>query len=131
VQKIITNSLGKLESLSLKNILLGAFVIRLLWIVFFPVAPQSDYLWYFQRAMSIATGAGYAINGTSTAYWPIGYPLFLGCLLRLSWINTAFPLLINVLLSTYTIYFLYRIALLWGLTKAGAKGASVFFCCLP
>lgn len=127
VQKFITDSLVKLESLSLKSILLSAFVFRLLWIIFFPVAPQSDYLWYFQRAVSIATGAGYAINGTPTAYWPIGYPLFLGCLLRLSWNNIAFPLFINVVLSTATIYFLYRVALSWGITEARAKGAAVFF----
>ena len=42
--------------------------------------PLSDAKWYFDRAVSIAHGNGYAFDGIPTAFWPIGYPGFLAIL---------------------------------------------------
>lgn len=40
----------------------------------------SDAGWYLHRAISIASGRGYSEGDLPTAYWPIGYPAFLGAL---------------------------------------------------
>jgi 4-amino-4-deoxy-L-arabinose transferase-like glycosyltransferase len=50
-------------------------------IFFVPVEMTSDASWYFNRAVSIASGEGYSEAGHPTAYWPVGYPGFLGILL--------------------------------------------------
>jgi hypothetical protein len=40
----------------------------------------SDAIWYFDRAVSIVHGNGYAFDGVPTAFWPVGYPGFLALL---------------------------------------------------
>jgi 4-amino-4-deoxy-L-arabinose transferase-like glycosyltransferase len=52
-------------------------VVRLLWIGLVDTPQVSDYKWYYERAVSIAEGRGYSVNGIPTAYWPVGYPSFL------------------------------------------------------
>jgi hypothetical protein len=47
------------------------------------VTPASDFEWYFARAIGIAQGAGYAQSGVLTAFWPVGWPGFLGGVLLL------------------------------------------------
>src|SRR5215831_20037442 len=42
--------------------------------------PVSDAKWYFDRAVSIVHGNGYAFDGIPTAFWPVGYPGFLALL---------------------------------------------------
>ena len=37
----------------------------------------SDAGWYIDRGMELASGEGYHDGPWPTAYWPIGYPLFL------------------------------------------------------
>ncbi|MFL5283237.1 MAG: hypothetical protein ACJ8AW_20165 [Rhodopila sp.] len=49
-----------------------------------PLEQSSDFLWYYQRAMEIASGAGYADGGVLTAFWPVGWPGFLGILFTLA-----------------------------------------------
>lgn len=44
---------------------------------------SSDASWYLNRAMGIANGEGYSEAGYPTAYWPVGYPGFLGVLFYL------------------------------------------------
>jgi hypothetical protein len=52
---------------------------RLLWILAIPAVPMNDTAIYLARALSIASGDGYIYpDGTPTAYWPVGYPAFLG-----------------------------------------------------
>src|SRR5688572_14083563 len=92
-------------------ILLCALCIRLAWIFWTDARPISDFSWYYGRGLTIAEGQGYSVNndglplwkpGTPfaqpapTAFWPVGYPAFLGGLL---WITRALgePLLISKL----------------------------------
>jgi hypothetical protein len=42
------------------------------------VVPTSDFEWYFDAAKSVAAGAGFADKGQLTAFWPPGWPGFLG-----------------------------------------------------
>jgi hypothetical protein len=45
------------------------------------VVPASDFEWYFDAARSIAAGNGFTDKGILTAFWPVGWPGFLGGLL--------------------------------------------------
>jgi len=60
----------------------SAMVLRLLWIFLVNPPQVSDFVWYYDRAVDMAKGRGYAVNGIPTAYWPVGYPGFLGLLFR-------------------------------------------------
>lgn len=63
-----------------------ALAVRLAFLVAVPSQPVTDFDWYFERAASIARGEGYAVNGTPTAYWPVGYP---GALAAVFWLTGA------------------------------------------
>ena len=52
-------------------------LLRVAIILSVPVHPTSDELWYYNRALSLASGQGYVQNGIPTAYWPVGWPGFL------------------------------------------------------
>jgi hypothetical protein len=45
-----------------------------------PIDQHSDSLWYYSRGISIGSGQGYYEGGIPTAYWPPGWPGFLGLL---------------------------------------------------
>lgn len=64
------------------------------------VTPTSDPGWYFDRAREVAQGAGYAQDGVPTAFWPVGWPGFLGGLLRLFGPEVVVGELANLVLST-------------------------------
>jgi hypothetical protein len=57
-------------------------VLRLgvIWLV--PIDQHSDMLWYYDRAVGLASGNGYSREGVPTAYWPIGWPGFLSLIFR-------------------------------------------------
>lgn len=57
--------------------------MRLLWIGLVHADQVYDWIWYYQRGVSIASGHGYYVDGIPTAYWPAGYPGFLGGLFYL------------------------------------------------
>ena len=52
--------------------------LRLALIFALPIDQYSDSLWYYARGLSIASGGGYSEGGIATAYWPPGWPGFLG-----------------------------------------------------
>jgi hypothetical protein len=64
------------------------------------VVPMSDFGWYFDAARSIAAGAGFADKGVLTAFWPVGWPGFLGGLLWLFgshvWVGQCANLVLSV-----------------------------------
>ena len=68
-------------------LLLLALVVvipRLLWIAAMPAIPFTDFAAYDGFAQRLAAGRGYATPaGIPTAYWPVGYPLFLAAIYKL------------------------------------------------
>src|SRR5215813_11691166 len=81
--------------------------------------PVSDAKWYFDRAVSIVHGNGYAFDGIPTAFWPVGYPGFLALLFWIALFRilvlTAFPNFIfyqNLLLSEMLMTAILSISLL-------------------
>lgn len=67
------------------------------------VVPTSDFGWYYDRAQDIAAGRGFAEGGVPTAFWPVGWPGFLGGLLRLFGPHVFVGQAANLLLSTAVI----------------------------
>lgn len=65
-------------------------VLRLAPIYFLPILQVSDNLWYFHRAVAIASGHGYSENNIPTAFWPVGWPGLLGIVF---WLTTPSPVI--------------------------------------
>lgn len=59
------------------------FVVRLLWILGVHNVQVSDFHSYLVWGKSIAAGHGMILNGHPTAYYPMGYPVFLGLVFKL------------------------------------------------
>lgn len=91
--------------------LLAGLSARVLWIAIFDPTPVSDFGWYYARALGLAAGAGYSVDGVPTAYWPVGYPAALGAMLRLFGPSPLVGRVFNVLLSVGILALVHGIAL--------------------
>lgn len=60
---------------------LGAFALRLTFVIPVRPLPVSDFGWYFDRAIALSHGLGYTLHGLPTALWPPGWPYFLAGLM--------------------------------------------------
>jgi len=90
--------------------LISGVVLRLLWIWFVTTPQVSDFVWYYHRALSIAEGHGYSVDGIPTAYWPVGYPGFLGVLFRLCGPSLLVAKLVNIILYTGGVLLIYWVS---------------------
>jgi len=90
-------------------ILLVAAALRLVWVMYSPVLPVSDFEDYRRLAVSIVEGEGYAYHGQPTAYRPVGYPLFLAGVFWLSGSSEMAAKLAQVLLGVLTVYLTYHL----------------------
>ncbi len=87
-----------------------AAAMRLVWILLFHPNPVSDFSFYFRSAESIAQGFGYSAHGEATAYFPIGYPLFLGMLFRVFGVSMSVVETANLICSIGSLALAYWIA---------------------
>ncbi|KPQ01358.1 glycosyltransferase family 39 protein [Marinobacter sp. HL-58] len=93
---------------------------RIIWISLVDTSPVSDTMVYLSRAMSIAAGEGYVYpDGKPTAYWPVGYPAFLGSVLWLAQGSLLAGKLVNIVLYIVTAFIFFRIARLYQKTGIG------------
>lgn len=111
--------LSRLQSASrsiwiLPAILVLALVVRLAWVFVFPTRPYADSEWYFRTASELATGHGFVYDVEShkpLAAWPVGYPLFLSLLFRVTGPSEQVAILANLALSVLCVALTYFIAL--------------------
>lgn len=68
---------GRKDARAFAAVTLGALVIRLAFVLAVRPVPVSDFAWYYDRAIGIAGGAGFTLQGHPTALWPLGWPYFL------------------------------------------------------
>ncbi len=87
-----------------------AFAIRLCWILIFHPNPVSDFAFYFRSAESITRWYRYAPYGVATAYFPIGYPLFLAMLFWVFGVLVTVAQTANLILSVASLVLAYWIA---------------------
>ena len=82
--------------------------LRASLILLVPLEISSDAAWYLSRASSIAAGEGYTEGGYPTAYWPVGYPGFLGVLFYLFGQSALVGQAANLLMAAGHIFFAAR-----------------------
>ena len=127
-------------------ITLVGMMIRLFWINWTDTVPISDSGWYFEKALRIAAGEGYVQDNTDfplwdenpvvqpgpgipTAFWPVGYPAFLGALFFLfgRWAEPMqIAKLADVLLSTGLLWLTFACSRrLFQSTRAALVGVAI------
>ena len=91
-------------------LILFAFVLpRIALLVAASGLPTGDAKWYFDRAVSIAHGDGYTVDGTPTAFWPVGYPGFLSLLFSIFPESPETGLVANFFLGAITVVCAFHI----------------------
>ena len=97
-----------------------ATVVRVVWLQRVDTQPVTDFQWYFLRAVSISQGHGYAVDGVPTAYWPVGYPGFLGLAFMVAGASVALGKALNTLLVLACLVLTWRLGTV--LFRSGAVG---------
>lgn len=87
-----------------------AAALRLGWLVTIPTQPVTDFDWYVLRAVAIARGEGYSVNGIPTAYWPVGYSGALSLIFRFTGESIPVAKALNLLLILLSLGLSARLA---------------------
>jgi len=90
--------------------LLVGFLLRFVWILLVDPKPVSDFDWYFAKGMDISQGRGYHAHGAPSAFWPVGYPLFLAGLFSVFGRSILAARIANILLYTGILALSYGLA---------------------
>lgn len=107
-----------------------AFLLRLTWNLTVHTYPISDFAWYHERAVALMQGQGYSFHGRPTAYWPIGYPLFLAVLYKIFGPHLYIAKAFNIIMSSVTVGLTFLLGRnLWGFT--GGLCAGILLAILP
>lgn len=91
--------------------LLVAVMARQWWLNLVDTQPVTDFDWYFERAVSIMNGHGYAVNGDATAYWPVGYPAVLAVAFKVFGATVAVGKALNTALTLGCVVLCWILAL--------------------
>jgi 4-amino-4-deoxy-L-arabinose transferase-like glycosyltransferase len=75
-----------------------SILCRIGWVCFVRPEPVADAKWYYERALGLAAGNGYVIDGQATAFWPVGYPAFLAAIFSIFGASLTIARLANVVL---------------------------------
>ncbi|MBS1715097.1 MAG: hypothetical protein JST30_12255 [Armatimonadetes bacterium] len=103
-------------------VLLLAIAVRVVWLQRVDTQPVTDFQWYFLRAVSISQGHGYAVDGRLTAYWPVGYPGFLGLAFLVAGASVALGKVLNTVLVLACLVLTWRLGAV--LFRSGAVGVG-------
>lgn len=115
LQRRHTFTASLFQVLDSRTFLPGCFILfvalRAALIFFIPLETgYSDAGWYLARAMGIASGEGYSEGGYPTAYWPVGYPGFLGVLFYLFGHDPFVGKIANLLMTAATFFLQLELA---------------------
>jgi 4-amino-4-deoxy-L-arabinose transferase-like glycosyltransferase len=111
--------------------LLSGVFLRILWIWLVNPDQVSDFLWFENRAESIASGQGYSVDGVPTAYWPVGYPGFLGLVFKAFGPSVILAKLINIALYMATIVLTYILSVEIFKAESASRIALCILCFYP
>ncbi len=96
---------------NIKNLLILAILLRVIWACLVPVVPVSDSFLYDVFAQSIATGNGYAFpNGDITVYWPVGTSAIYAVIYKIFGISFLPIVVFNIVIGTLIVWLTYAIA---------------------
>ena len=106
--------------------------IRLLLIFFVPAAdPSSDAAWYLNRAATLAEQGTYSERGVMTAFWPVGYPAFLGLLYKVTGVSLLAAKLANLTLAIISFWLVYLVVRRTFHNELAARGAVFLLAIYP
>ncbi len=96
---------------NIRNILIIAIVLRVIWAYLVPIQPVSDSFLYDAFAQSIAKGNGYAFpNGDITVYWPVGTSAIYALIYKIAGFSYLPIALFNVVIGVGIVWLTYAIA---------------------
>lgn len=105
--------------------------LRVAWAYFTPSEPVSDFAWYFARALDVLEGRGYSVEGTFTAFWPSGYPLFLALVFAIFGAKVWVVMLANAALGVTGVWLAYRLGKEWFAGEATARVLALILAIYP
>ncbi|MHB8377403.1 MAG: ArnT family glycosyltransferase [Dehalococcoidia bacterium] len=117
------------ERLTLAAIAALAFAVRLAWILYTNYTPtlRDDAGRYDLLGRSLAHAAGYVNpNGTTTLFWPPGYPFILAAVYRLFDDSVRAALVLNALFAAATVVLVYAIGRRAFDARAAMLGALLY-----
>ena len=101
---------------------------RLPWVLLTHAGPSSDSLFYYLGAKSIAAGHGYSILGHPTAFFPVGWPAFLGAIFFVTGPSFVVVKITNLVLWVLTTALVYALGRRLGGRRVGVvAGVLVAF----
>jgi 4-amino-4-deoxy-L-arabinose transferase-like glycosyltransferase len=98
-------------------------LVRLPWVIFIRHGLVWDSTFYYWSAKSIAAGHGYSILGHPTAFFPVGWPAFLGGVFALTGPSIVAILVVNLILWSATTGLVYALARRMGGRATGVVAA--------
>ncbi|GMA58507.1 hypothetical protein GCM10025858_30100 [Alicyclobacillus sacchari] len=119
------------EKTAVLIVLAANIVLRFIWIALMHPAQEADFQWYYDHAVELASNQGYNWFGQPTAYWPIGWPLFLSLIFRTTGPSVAVGLIVNALLSTLIVWLIYLLTRRLFQSHAYALAAAICYSLLP
>ena len=95
------------------TILVLAYGVRLAWILVYPTQPFADSEWYYRTAVQLRDGAGFVYDLQTRrplVSWPVGYPLFLATIFRVTGPSVWVAKLANIVLAVACVALTYDLA---------------------
>jgi len=106
-------------------------ILRAIWLAVIQPTQIADFEWYFTHAAQMAQGQGYVWSGHYTAYWPIGWPLILSILFRITGPHVMTGLIANAVFSIGIVLLVYRTTLIFFRSSRKAAFAAFGYSFLP
>jgi len=94
-------------SIDLFAVMALSVLVRLPWVLIVHPVPTGDTRFYYLSARSIAEGHGYQILGHPTAFFPVGWPAFLGGLFAVTGPSMLAIEILNLVLWAVTTALVY------------------------
>ena len=110
-----------LDNVSIRWIILAAFLLRVSWVLFSSNSQMSDFLEYDEMAKNISNGESILEYISSSRN--VGAGVFFGFIYYLFGYNQDIPLIFNAVLSTLQLFFVYRIII-----KINGKNTALISC---
>lgn len=123
-----------IEKLNVVEILVAAFILRLIWVILIPTSPCSDFAIIYNYAKEAANGQYYGFHGTSY-FARFAHDSVTVLYFSLFYHITNNPLIIvklfNVIFQTAAVYYMYKLVLEVFKKESSAKVSALLLAVFP
>ena len=120
-----TSPPARISWLALAGICALAAAVRIAWDINIHALMMSDFQYYFEKAVSVATGHGYTNGPYPTAFWPPGYSIFLAGIMSVFGQSVAVARASSVVLWVVSTALVYLLGLRLGGRWTAAVAALI------